>query len=144
MKLKNNVRMILPAISGNESFARASVAAFCATMSPTVEEINDIKTAVSEAVTNAIVHAYPDGDGEISIDVSIYDDNVVDITVTDEGKGVEDVENARKPFFTTRSMDEHSGMGFTIMEAFMDQLEVISAVGRGTSVKMRKKIGSHA
>ena len=144
MKLINNVKMILPAISGNESFARASVAAFCATLSPTLEEINDIKTAVSEAVTNAIVHAYSDAFGEITIDVSIYDDKVVDITIIDEGKGMEDIESARKPFFTTKAKEEHSGMGFTIMEAFMDSLEVTSAVSGGTTVKMRKKIGKNA
>ena len=144
MKLINNVKIILPAKSGNESFARASVAAFCANLSPTIEEINDVKTAVSEAVTNAIVHAYADGEGEITIDVAVYDDKVVDITITDEGSGVADVEEARKPFFTTKSKEEHSGMGFTIMEAFMDELEVISAIGRGTTVKMRKKIGKNA
>jgi len=144
MKIVNNVKMILPARSGNESFARASVAAFCASIFPTIEEVNDIKTAVSEAVTNVIVHAYPDNMGEITIDVALYDDKVVEITVTDEGKGIQDYEEARKPFFTTKSEEEHSGMGFTIMEAFMDETEVITEVGRGTTVKMRKKIGKNA
>lgn len=144
MKVINNVKMILPAKRGNESFARASVAAFCASLSPTIEEINDIKTAVSEAVTNAIVHAYTDESGEILLEVVLYDDKVVDITVTDEGKGLEDPDEARKPFFTTKPQEEHSGMGFTIMEAFMDTLEVTSVIGRGTTVKLRKKIGKNA
>ena len=144
MKIVNNVKMILPAKSGNESFARASVAAFCAEASPTLEEINDIKTAVSEAVTNVIVHAYPDHTGEMTVDVALYDDKVVEITITDEGKGIADYQEARKPFFTTRSEDEHSGMGFTIMEAFTDEMEVVSVLGRGTTVKMRKKIGKDA
>ena len=144
MKIVNNVKMILPAKPGNESFARASVAAFCAGAAPTIEEINDIKTAVSEAVTNVIVHAYPDRGGEVTVDVALYDDNVVEIAVSDEGQGIRDYEEARKPFFTTKSEEEHSGMGFTIMEAFTDEMEVITAMGRGTTVKMRKKIGKNA
>ena len=136
--------MILPAVVGNEGFARATVAAFCTPLSPSIEEINDIKTAVSEAVTNVIVHAYPDKVGEITIEVTIYDDRVVQIAVSDDGMGLSDIEEAKKPFFTTKSKDEHSGMGFTIMEAFMDELEVISESGRGTSVKMRKTIKENA
>ena len=144
MKVTNNVKIILPAKSGNESFARASVAAFCATLSPTLEEINDIKTAVSEAVTNSIVHAYPDGEGEIRVDVTTFDDNVITIDISDDGTGIEDPEEARKPFFSTKSHEEHSGMGFTIMEAFMDEIEVKTQIGRGTIVKMSKKIGKNA
>lgn len=144
MKITNHVRMILPAVVGNEGFARATVAAFCTPLSPSIEEINDIKTAVSEAVTNVIVHAYPDKVGEITIEVTIYDDRVVQIAVSDDGMGLSDIEEAKKPFFTTKSKDEHSGMGFTIMEAFMDELEVISESGRGTSVKMRKTIKENA
>ena len=136
--------MRLPAKRGTESFARASVAAFCASLSPTLEEINDIKTAVSEAVTNCIVHAYSDESGEITLEVILYDDGVVDVIVSDEGKGLADPAEARKPFFTTRSQDEHSGMGFTIMEAFTDSLELTSELGRGTTVKMRKRIGKNA
>ena len=144
MKITNHVRMILPAVVGNEGFARATVAAFCTPLSPSIEEINDIKTAVSEAVTNVIVHAYPDKVGEITIEVTIYDDRVVQIAVSDDGMGLSNIEEAKKPFFTTKSKDEHSGMGFTIMEAFMDELEVISESGRGTSVKMRKTIKENA
>ena len=144
MKLTNHVKMNLPAIVGNEGFARAAVAAFCAPLSPTLEEINDIKTAVSEAVTNVIVHAYPKADGEIDVEVAVYDDKIVTITITDTGVGLSDISEAKKPFFTTKSAEEHSGMGFTIMEAFMDELDVISEPGRGTRVLMRKAIKQHA
>ena len=144
MKLTNHVKINLPAIVGNEGFARAAVAAFCASLSPTLEEINDIKTAVSEAVTNVIVHAYPDHSGEIDLEVALYDDQVVTVTVTDQGIGFQDVGQAKKPFFTTKSTQEHSGMGFTIMEAFMDELDVRSEPGRGTRILMRKAIKQHA
>ena len=144
MKITNHVKINLPAIVGNESFARAAVAAFCTPLSPSLEEINDIKTAVSEAVTNVIVHAYPNTTGEFSVDVVIYDDQVVSIVVEDEGIGVKDIAEAKKPFYTTKSTEEHSGMGFTIMEAFTDELEVSSEIGRGTRIAMRKKIKQHA
>ena len=144
MKLTNHVKINLPAIVGNEGFARAAVAAFCTPLSPSLEEINDIKTAVSEAVTNVIVHAYPEQEGEIDVEVAIYDDKVISVTVTDQGIGFADVTQAKKPFYTTKSADEHSGMGFTIMEAFMDELEVRSELGRGTRVMMRKTVKQHA
>ena len=144
MKITNHVKINLPAIVGNESFARAAVAAFCTPLSPSLEEINDIKTAVSEAVTNVIVHAYPNTIGEFSVDVVIYDDQVVSIVVEDEGIGVKDIAEAKKPFYTTKSTEEHSGMGFTIMEAFTDELEVSSEIGIGTRIAMRKKIKQHA
>ena len=144
MKMTNHVKINLPAIVGNEGFARAAVAAFCAPLSPSLEEINDVKTAVSEAVTNVIVHAYPDKSGEIDVEVTIYDDKVLSVTVTDSGVGFADAEEVKKPFYTTKSAEEHSGMGFTIMEAFMDDLEVSSEPGRGTRVTMRKNIKQHA
>ena len=144
MKLTNHVKITLPAIVGNEGFARAAVAAFCTPLSPSLEEINDIKTAVSEAVTNVIVHAYPDKNGIVEIEAAIYDDNVISITVSDEGIGLKDIGQAKKPFFTTKSAEEHSGMGFTIMEAFMDELDVRSEVGRGTVIVMRKAIKQRA
>jgi len=144
MKINNHVRMVLPAQVGNEGFARAAVAAFCAPLSPTIEQINDIKTAVSEGVTNAIVHAYPDHIGEITIEVATYDDRIVTIRITDEGIGMNDVNEARKPFFTTKSANEHSGMGFTIMEAFMDGVDISSEPGRGTSLSMRKDLKENA
>ena len=144
MKLTNHVKINLPAIVGNEGFARAAIAAFCASLSPSLEEINDIKTAVSEAVTNVIVHAYPDRLGDVEIEVTIYDEKLISITVIDQGVGFADAEQAKKPFYTTKSADEHSGMGFTIMEAFMDELDVCSEVGRGTRISMRKSIKQHA
>ncbi|MBO4472794.1 MAG: anti-sigma F factor [Clostridia bacterium] len=144
MKVTNHVRMVLPAEVGNEGFARAAVAAFCAPLCPTVEQINDIKTAVSEAVTNAIVHAYPEKKGEITVEVVIYDDKMVSIRVSDEGIGMANVDEARKPFYTTKSANEHSGMGFTIMEAFMDAIDVASELGGGTILTMRKNLKENA
>ena len=138
MKIINHVSMTMPAIAGNEGFARAAVAAFCAGISPTIEEINDLKTAVSEGVTNVIVHAYPHEIGDVEIGVTIYDDRVLDIIITDTGVGMENVEEAKKPFYTTKPQEEHSGMGFTIMEAFTDTLSVRSEKGSGTTVTMRK------
>ena len=125
--------------SVNESFARVAVSAFAAQQDPTVEEISDIKTAVSEAVTNAIVHAYPDALGKIVMKMKLLKGNVLEITVRDWGRGIADVEEARRPLFTTGG-SERSGMGFTIMESFMDKLTVRSIAGKGTTVQMRKRI----
>lgn len=144
MKVINHVKMLLPATAGNDAFARAAVAAFCSTLSPSLEEINDIKTAVSEAVSNVIVHAYPEDIGEVEVDVTIYQTGMIEIVIQDNGIGVRNVDEAKRPFFTTKSTEEHSGMGFTIMEAFMDELEVRTEVGRGTRVTMRKTIKEHA
>lgn len=124
----------------NEGFARAAVAAFVARLNPTLEEINDIKTAVSEAVTNSVVHAYDTGEGSILITIEIEEKNVA-ITISDEGEGIANVEQAREPLFTTKPEEERSGMGFTFMEIFMDGLEVVSSKGNGTTVHMVKKIG---
>ena len=132
--------MTMPAIAGNEGFARAAVAAFCAVLSPTIEEINDVKTAVSEAVTNVIVHAYPHKTGDVETEVTLYEDRVIDIKIADNGIGMRDVEEAKRPFFTTKSQEEHSGMGFTIMEAFTDELEIHSEKENGTTIRMRKKL----
>ena len=125
--------------SANEAFARGAVACFAAQLDPTLEELGDIKTAVSEAVTNAIVHAYPDTLGKIVIKVRIQEGNVLEITVRDWGCGIADVERAREPMFTTGGA-ERSGMGFTIMESFMDRLTVRSKPGKGTTVTMRRTI----
>ena len=144
MKVINHVQMLLPAIPGNDAFARAAVAAFCSTLSPNLEEINDIKTAVSEAVTNVIVHAYPEEVGEVELDVTIYQNGMLEIVIQDSGVGFNDLEEAKRPFFTTKSTEEHSGMGFTIMEAFMDELDVATEIGRGTRVIMRKTVKEHA
>lgn len=125
--------------SSNEGFARAAVACFAAQMDPTLNELEDIKTAVSEAVTNAIVHAYPDAIGKVAVRARICPGNVLELTVKDHGRGIADVEKAREPLYTTGG-EERSGMGFTIMESFMDKLTVRSVPGRGTTVLMRKKL----
>ena len=124
--------------SANEAFARIAVAAFASQLDPTIEEIADIKTSVSEAVTNSIIHAYPNKDGVVKVKASLTDDEI-EIEVSDTGFGMENVEEARTPLYTTKSNLERSGMGFTIMENFMDELKVESIVGLGTKVPMRKK-----
>ena len=125
--------------SSNEGFARCVAACFAAQLDPTLEEINDIKTAVSEAVTNAIVHAYPDSIGKITMKLRLMEDHSIEVVVRDTGVGIPDVEQARTPMYTTGGEDR-SGMGFTIMESFMDSLKVSSRPGRGTTVTMRRKI----
>ena len=139
MKMENQVRLEFPSASANEGFARTAAACFAAQLDPTLEEVNDIKTAVSEAVTNAIVHAYPDTLGKIVMKLRIREDQSLEIVVRDWGVGIADVEQARTPLFTTGN-EERSGMGFTIMESFMDSLKVRSAPERGTTVTMRRKI----
>ena len=141
MKLKASNELLLefPSHSSNESFARTAVSCFAAQMDPTLGELEDIKTAVSEAVTNAIVHGYPESIGKVSVKVRICPDNVLELTVKDHGRGISDVDKARQPMFTTGG-EERSGMGFTIMESFMDKLTVRSVPGRGTTVSMRKKL----
>ena len=129
--------------SVNEGFARAAVAAFAAQLDPTLDELGDIKTAVSEAVTNAIVHAYPDELGRIGLRASIYDGGVLEIVVRDWGCGIPDVDKAREPLYTTGG-EERSGMGFTIMESFMDALIVRSKPGRGTVVTMKRRIAQRS
>lgn len=136
--MENYIKIQLPAISQNESVARNTIASFILDLSPTVEELNDVKTAVSEAVTNSVVHAYDDG-GIVYIYAEI-EQNTLSITVTDYGKGIKDVEKAKEPFFTTKPDEERSGMGFTIMETFMDNLTIESRVGEGTTVTMTKTI----
>ena len=135
----NKMTMTFPSRSSNEGFARSAAAAFVAQLDPTVDELSDIKTAVSEAVTNCIVHAYKDGVGDIQMCVEIGADNMVEITVKDKGCGIEDIKKACEPMYTTGGQ-ERSGMGFTIMESFMDSMRVRSAPGRGTSVRMKKRI----
>ena len=125
--------------SANEGFARSAAACWAARLDPTLEELADIRTAVSEAVTNAIVHAYPDRIGRVTMRLRLLDEQTVEIQVKDRGIGIPDVERARTPLFTTGN-EERSGMGFTIMESFMDALRVRSAVGKGTTVTMRKRL----
>ena len=137
--VKNEMKMEFESKSNNEAFARISVAAFASQLDPTIEEIADIKTSVSEAVTNSIIHAYPDRTGTVKIKAKLYEDEI-EIEVSDNGEGIENVDEAREPLFTTRCNLERSGMGFTIMENFMDSLKVESIVGLGTKVTMTKKI----
>ena len=143
MKIENQVSLEFPSRSANEGFARAAAACFAAQLDPTLEEVNDIKTAVSEAVTNAIVHAYPDTLGKILLKLRIKEGGALEIVVKDWGVGIADIEQARTPLFTTGS-EERSGMGFTIMESFMDTLRVRSAPGKGTTVTMARKIARRA
>lgn len=142
-KASNEVALEFPSRSSNEAFARSAAASFAAQMDPTLNELEDIKTAVSEAVTNAIVHAYPDAIGKVILKLRICPGNVLELTVKDHGKGIPDIDQARTPMFTTGGA-ERSGMGFTIMESFMDQLSVRSVPGRGTTVSMKKKLSHRA
>lgn len=139
MKYENQIQLNFPSKSVNEGFARSAIACFAAQMDPTMDELGDIKTAVSEAVTNCIVHAYPNEIGEISVRARILPDNVLDLVIKDRGRGIVDVEMARKPLYTTGGM-ERSGMGFTIMESFMSDLKVSSQSGKGTTVHMKRKL----
>ena len=139
MKFENSMTLEFPSKSCNEAFARSAVACFAAQMDPTLEELGDIRTAVSEAVTNCIVHAYPNDLGMIILRCRILKDNVLDIVVKDRGVGIPDVEQARRPAYTTGGGDR-SGMGFTIMESFMSSLEITSSPEKGTTVHMRRKL----
>ena len=137
--IKNEMKVEFLSKSANEAFARISIAAFASQLDPTIEEIADIKTSVSEAVTNSIIHAYPNKEGLVKIKAVLYE-NEIEIEVSDTGEGIENVNEAKAPLFTTKGNLERSGMGFTIMENFMDSLKVESIVGLGTKVTMSKKI----
>ena len=139
MKFDNYMVMEFPSKSANEAFARSAVACFAAQLDPTLEELGDIKTAVSEAVTNCIVHAYPDGLGTVVVRCRILKNNTLDIVVKDKGVGIADLQQAMMPMFTTGN-SERSGMGFTIMESFMSSFSVKSVPGKGTTVHMRRKM----
>lgn len=139
MKFDNYMILEFPSKSSNEAFARSAVACFAAQLDPTMEELGDIRTAVSEAVTNCIVHAYPEKIGNITLRCRILKDNVLDIVIKDRGIGIADVEQARRPSYTTGGSDR-SGMGFTIMESFMTNVEISSSEGKGTTVHMRRKL----
>ena len=143
MKQLNYIKMDFPARSVNEGFARAAAAAFAAQLDPTLDELGDIKTAVSEAVTNAIVHAYPETIGEVTLRLRVLEGDVLEIMVRDRGCGIPDVKKAMEPMFSTGG-EERSGMGFTIMDSFMDGLRVRSAPGKGTTVVMSKRISVKA
>lgn len=139
MKFDNYMILEFPSRSANEAFARSAVSCFAAQMDPTMEELGDIRTAVSEAVTNAIVHGYPDELGIITVRCRILKDHVLDIVVKDKGVGIQNIEQARQPLYTTGGADR-SGMGFTIMESFMTNLEISSEPGKGTTVHMRRRL----
>ena len=141
MKSSNYIKLEFPSRSSNESFARSAVAAFALSLDPSLDELGDVRTAVSEAVTNAIVHAYPDRLGVVYMRARIVDGDVLEIVVKDKGRGIDDVERAMQPLFTTGG-EERSGMGFTIMDSFMDKVRVRSSPGKGTSVTMTKRIRS--
>ena len=139
MRPINRTQISFSSNSVNEGYARAAVAAFLSQLDPTVADLSDIRTAVSEAVTNAIVHGYPDAIGGVTLKLRVLAGNVLELTVKDHGRGIPDVDKARQPMFTTGG-EERSGMGFTIMESFMDKVTVRSAVNKGTTVVMRKKL----
>ncbi len=139
MKAHNYIKMEFPSLSSNEAFARTAAAAFAARLDPTLEELGDIKTAVSEAVTNCIVHAYPNEIGKIAMRMRILKDGQLEIMVRDWGRGIENVEQALKPLYSTGGADR-SGMGFTIMESFMDKLRVRSTPGKGTTVVLLRTV----
>ena len=139
MRGENYMNLEFPSKSSNEAFARSAVACFAAQLDPTLDELGDIKTAVSEAVTNCIVHAYPDRLGPIILKARILPENVLDLVIKDRGCGIQDVEQARKPMFTTGG-EERSGMGITIMESFMTEFRLTSTPGKGTAVHMKRRI----
>lgn len=141
MKNKNYMKLEFASKSTNEAFARVVVAAFASQLDPTIEEISDIKTAVSEAVTNSIIHGYENVEGMVTIESRIVD-NEIEIIIKDDGKGIDDLEKALEPFYTSKPELERSGIGFTVMETFMDKLEVVSEPGKGTKVRMIKKFKS--
>ena len=139
MKPLNELRMTFPSRSANEAFARAAVAAFAAQLDPAVDELADLRTAVSEAVTNALVHAYPDRLGPVTLTVRLYENGRITLCVRDKGRGIEDVARAMEPLFTTGG-EERSGLGFSVMQSFTDRVRVRSTPGKGTAVTMDKYI----
>ena len=136
----NQIKLTLPSLSQNEGFARSAAAAFMAQCDPTVQEIGEVKTAVSEAVTNAIVHGYRGTSGEIQMLLRLYSDNTLYISVKDRGAGIDDISRAMTPMFTTAPEEERSGLGFSVMQSFTDKLRVKSALGKGTAVIMEKRL----
>lgn len=143
MEVKNEIKFIMPSLSVNEAAARAVVSSFLIQADPTVEELSDIRTAVSEAVTNAVVHGYRNLKGNVELTVKLLENREIYIRIKDRGCGISDVEQAMEPLFTTAPEEERSGLGFSVMESFMDKLKVKSNVGKGTTVVMRKRLSSH-
>lgn len=143
MEILNEIRFTVPSLSVNEGTARAVVSSFVVQVDPTVEELSDIRTAVSEAVTNCIVHGYRNSSGAVEITVRLLPNREIYIRIKDNGCGIPDIEQAMQPLFTTAPEEERSGLGFSVMESFMDRLVVRSKIGRGTTVTMRKKLSVH-
>ena len=141
---ENYVTLEFLSRSSNEGFARLAAAAFAAQLDPTLDELGDIKTAVSEAVTNCIVHAYPDKIGPITMTAAIYEGGIVRITITDRGVGIPDIAKAMEPMFTTGDAEERAGLGFAVMQSFMDKVKVSSTPGRGTRVTLTKRLDARA
>lgn len=144
MKAENTTRIQFDSLSSNEAYARGVTAAFLARYDPTVPQLADLKTAVSEAVTNCIVHAYPDKIGPITMTAAIYEGGIVRITITDRGVGIPDIAKAMEPMFTTGDAEERAGLGFAVMQSFMDKVKVSSTPGRGTRVTLTKRLDARA
>ena len=142
MKAENKVKITFPSLSSNEAFARGAAAAFLARYDPTVPQLADVKTAVSEAVTNCIVHAYPDAVGSVTMTLAFYADRRFRVLIADQGVGIPDVRRAMEPLYTTGNPDERSGLGFTVMQIFMDEVRVVSRPGRGTRVTLTKRLAA--
>lgn len=143
MQIINQMKLEFLSVPENESFARVAVSAFAVQLDPTLDVLADIKTAVSEAVTNAIVHGYGEKPGTVAVSAALDRDGTLDITVSDRGRGIADIAQAMQPFFTTQPEKERSGMGFSVMQTFMDQVRVESFPGEGTTVRMKKKLTAH-
>ncbi len=142
MKAENKVKITFPSLSSNEAFARGAAAAFLARYDPTVPQLADVKTAVSEAVTNCIVHAYPNAVGSVTMTLAFYADRRFRVLIADQGVGIPDVRRAMEPLYTTGNPDERSGLGFTVMQSFMDEVRVVSRPGRGTRVTLTKRLAA--
>lgn len=143
MDIINEMRLMFLSKEENETFCRVSVAAFLSQLDPVVSELVDVKTAVSEAVTNCVVHGYGENYGVITVNMRVFFDKTVEISIEDKGRGILDIEKAREPLFTTKKDEERAGMGFTVMETFMDSVEVFSEIGKGTTVILKKQLSSN-
>ena len=140
----NEMKVVFPSLSENERFARIAVSGFLSFIDPKIDELADIKTAVSEAVTNCIVHGYPDEIGKIELAVKVFEQGRVRVRISDKGCGIEDIEKAMQPLFTTRPDEDRAGLGFAVMESFMDRIKVTSRLGKGTTVVLEKTVGARS
>lgn len=140
----NEMKVVFPSLSENERFARIAVSGFLSFIDPKIDELADIKTAVSEAVTNCIVHGYPDEIGKIELAVKVFEGGRVKVKISDKGCGIEDIEKAMQPLFTTKPDEDRAGLGFAVMESFMDKIKVTSKLGKGTTVVLEKTVGARS